>query len=130
MDVAADGRIVAGIATTEASLGGAAAATSLMVTMYDPSIDSYKWSRIITDAVDLVDVHFAFDDQRVLINWIEWASGSTRRARRARQLKSDGEYHFDYEEKKRERRRQDKVSKDIQFHQQVKRQANMIKAVV
>ena len=70
VDVAANGRIVIGVTTTETMLAGTDALTSKMVMMYDPDTDSYKWNKIILDAVDVIDVHFAYNDWRVLVNWV------------------------------------------------------------
>ena len=108
IDVAADGKVVAAVTTQETALGGADAATSQMVMLYDPSSDEFLWSMIIEDAVDTIDVHFARNDTRILVNWVEWTSGNTRRDRRARRLHSEGESEHN-NEKKRESRRKHKV---------------------
>jgi len=108
IDIAADGRVVAAVTTEETALGGADALTSQMVMLYDPVIDDYLWSMIILDAVHTIDVHFAHNDNRVLVNWVEWTTGNTRRDRRARQLKSVRESEYSNEKKKRDRRRRHK----------------------
>ena len=118
IDVANDGRVVAVVKSDETELLGNDTPTSKMVVMYDPDSDEYLWSKIIQNTLNesdmwypkQADVHFAFSDHRVLVNWVQWASGNTRRARRARQLKSEGDTECDYEEKKRERRRRQRVS--------------------
>ena len=75
---------MAAVTTEETALAGADAATSQMVMLYDPSTDEFLWNMIIKDAVDTIDVHFAQNDTRILVNWVEWTSGITRRDRRAR----------------------------------------------
>ena len=68
--MAGSGQIVLGVNSTETALAGAEALTSKMIMSYDPSTDSYEWSKIIMDVDGIIDVHYAANDQKVLLNWV------------------------------------------------------------